>query len=395
MSNINQKVQNVEAEAIELRRYLHENPELSSQEFETAKLLKEKAVELGLEVRETESTSFIAILDTGKPGKTLGIRTDIDALPIQEDPHNLNNPKGCVSQVEGVMHACGHDGHMSMLMSSMKILSEMKEELSGKIIFIFEEAEETNDGIHIVYDFLKDDYHFDAIYGNHVYNALETGKIIVNAGPVMAAQRGFKMYIRGKGGHGSRPDLAISPIYAGNQILNGLANAWVNQVDVQKTVTLGVTEFHAGEAFNIIPDDAYISGSIRYFDKKAGEDAYEVLRNTAIATGKVHHTEVDFDEMPQSFLDPIVNDLELAELAAEGIEEVFPDAVVRDQQWFASETFAYYQKLAPTVFTLVGIKNDDLGSGAGHHNAQFDFDDEALKYGITAMTNFAVKFLQE
>lgn len=387
-------IDNVLDEAKELRRYLHENPELSNEEFETSKLLKEKCREFGLEIRETENTGFIAVLDTGREGKTLGIRTDIDALPIHENPMNLNQKKKWISKVPNVMQACGHDGHMAILMGTLRILVENKDQLQGKIIFIFEEAEENNTGIHIMVEFLKNqEFEFDAIYGNHVASFVDTGKVVIKEGPVMAAQRAFELTVKGKSGHGSRPDLAINPIFAGAQILTGLTNAWANQVDVTKTVTLGVAQFHGGDAFNIIPNTATIGGSLRYFDKGAGEAAFEILKEVASNTAKAHKTELEINERPERFLDAIINDKDLAEIAWEGLEEIFPEAPVTEPTWFASETFFGYREFAPTCFSLVGIRSEEVGSGAEHHNEHFDLDDDALQYGIAVTANFAVKFL--
>lgn len=238
-------------EAIEFRQYLHRHPEVTSKEFETSKRLKVEARKLGLEVEEVPAddrsvgTGFIAVLDTGRPGKTVGLRTDIDALPIQENPNNLRGPRTVISENDGAMHACGHDGHMTTVIYSMKILNALKDELTGKIIFIFEEGEELNTGIKAMVKFLEG-REIDAIYGNHLAAFLDVGKVSADAGPVMAAAAWVEMYVKGKGGHGSRPDLSINPLFAGVDILNSISVAWNNQINVEETVTLGITQFHVG-----------------------------------------------------------------------------------------------------------------------------------------------------
>lgn len=389
-------IQQIIDEAKDLRGYLHEHPELSNQEYATSKLLKGKCRALGLEVRETENTGFIAILDTGRPGKTLGMRADMDALPIHENPMNLKQDKAWVSKTDNVMHACGHDGHMAIMMAVIRLLVENQYQLQGKLVFIFEEAEENNTGIHIMVDFLKDQgIEFDAIYGNHVASFVDTGKVVIKEGPVMAAQRAFELTVKGKSGHGSRPDLAVNPIFAGAQILAALTNAWANQVDVTQTVTLGVAQFHSGEAFNVIPATATLGGSLRYFDREAGEAAFEILKEVARHTAKAHKTQLEINERPDRFLDVIVNDPDLTQLAKEALTELYPDAAVSEPSWFASETFFGYRQFAPCFFALVGIRNPELGSGAEHHNEHFDFDNEALQYGIGLTANFAVKFLNQ
>jgi len=220
-------------EARKLRQYLHEHPEISAHEKSTSKFLKEIVRELGLEIEEVPKAGtsagygFIATLDTGRPGKTLALRTDIDALPIKENPNNLAGPRDVISKNDGVMHACGHDGHMTTLLYTMKLLNELKEQLTGKVIFIFEEGEEIGSGINETIKLLKNK-NIDAIYGNHLASFLDTGKISADIGPVMAAITTVDFKVIGRGGHGSRPDLSINPLYVGVDILNSLSIAWNN-----------------------------------------------------------------------------------------------------------------------------------------------------------------------
>src|SRR5699024_7740779 len=172
---LTKRAKELEQETIETRAYLHTYPEVSTKEFETSKFLKRKMTELGLTVEEVpKSTGFTALLDTGKPGKTVGIRTDIDALPIEEHPENLAGKRKYMSKNPGAMHACGHDGHMAIVLTVSKMLSEIKDELTGKIYFIFEEAEEIGAGIEPMIAHLKDKA-IDAIYGNHLTAFMETG----------------------------------------------------------------------------------------------------------------------------------------------------------------------------------------------------------------------------
>lgn len=383
-----------EPETIAIRNYLHENPEVSGEEYETVKYLKSKVQEFGLEIQNVkDSTGFVAILDTGNPGKKLGIRTDIDALPVVENENNLAGKRGCISKNVGAMHACGHDGHMSIVLTTMKILSEMKDQLNGKIYFIFEEGEEIGLGINQMLDHLSDEK-LDAIYGNHLTSFMDTGEICIDAGPRMAGIARVDFSILGKSGHGSRPDLSINPVFVSAQVLNALANAWVNQVDVTKTVTLGLTQIHGGTAINVIPNDVRIGGTLRFFDVEEGRRAVEIIRKVATHTAKAHNCEIEIHEL---FVKsgPVINDDNLVEIAQKGIKEILPDSLVTDIQWFASESFARYAEIAPTIFAFVGIANEEYGSGAEHHNDLFDLDVAALKYGVAATTKFSVDFLTE
>lgn len=399
MTEINEFIKNkakeLEAETIRIRTYLYEHPELSSKEYETVKFLKETIKEFGLEVEDVlGSTGFTVLFDTGKPGKTLGIRTDIDALPVEENPQNLAGPRKYYSKHPGVMHACGHDGHMAIVLSTMNILTEMKHYLSGKIYFIFEEGEEIGSGIEAMVQHL-DNRGIDAIYGNHLAAFMDSGTISVDAGPRMAGAILVDFTVRGKSGHGSRPDMSINPIFAVANILTGLTNAWTNQIDVTKTVTLGLTQIHGGEADNVIPDKVNIRGSLRFYDVEEGRKAIDIVKKVADFTAQAHNCTVEFGEGFKIAGNPVINDEKLAELAISGNEEVMPGSVVHDVIWFASESFNQYRKIAPTLFAFIGVRNEAYGSGAEHHNDQFDIDENALINGVLATTKFAVDFLHK
>ena len=376
---------------VNTRRYLHENPELSGEEYQTSKFLKEEVKKLNLPIKEVDGTGFYAILDTGKAGKTLGLRTDIDALPIVEKESNQKVKRVCTSKVAGKFHACGHDGHMATLLGAMKVLVDHKDNLKGKIIFIFEEGEETGVGIDKMLAALKKEK-IDAIYGEHLAAFLPTGKIGLDAGPVMAGNGIVDFTIRGKGGHGSRPDLSISPIFAATNIINGLASAWVNRVDVTKTVTLGLGLINGGTIANVIPDEVRVAGTLRYFDTNEGKKALDLVKKVGSLTAEAHECEFIANDIRHDN-EPVINDEKLAKLAQDSIEEIIPASIERGITWFASETFAGYANLCPTVFALVGTKNHELGSGAEHHNEYFDIDEESIFIGASAMVKFAIEFL--
>ena len=387
-------VKHYEEKTRELRRYFHQHPELSSKEIQTGAFIKEKCHALGLTVEDvpvdqrSKGTGFIATLDTGRPGKTIALRTDIDALPVQENACNLAQKRTVISQTDGVMHACGHDGHMAILLTTMQILHDLKDQLSGKIIFIFEEAEETANSIHAMVDFLQG-RGIDAIYGNHLAAFLDTGLIACDPGQIMTGIDMINFDVVGQGGHGSRPDLARNPIYAGVDILNSISVVWNNQIDIEKTVTLGITQFNAGSQDNVFPDRAHIAGTLRFFDEAEGRRAYDLLMDTARRVAPVHGCRIEEGEVAGFDTLPVVNDEDLALKVQSQAEELFPGHLVHDLKWYASETFAHYSLVAPSVFSFVGIRNKELGSGAEHHNEYFDLDEAALKYGVALMTSFA------
>lgn len=211
------------------------------------------------------------------PGKTVLIRADMDALPVDESSMNLKEKKKYCSLNKGVSHACGHDAHMAMVLGAMKALSKIKKELNGNIVFAFEQAEEIGRGIGQMLAALEK-YAIDTSFGIHVFAELEEGKISVQPGPRMAALTAFTVKIIGKGGHGSRPDLTINPLMCAANILVNLNTIWSQELDPTKVVTLGITTMHCGEKGNVVADCAEFSGSLRYTDIAEGKKAFTAIQ---------------------------------------------------------------------------------------------------------------------
>lgn len=390
-----QKVNAANNDIKTLRGYLHEHPELSGKEYETAKFLQAEIKKLGLPITNVRGTGFYAVLDTKREGKTIGLRTDIDALPIPESETNLKQKKQHLSKNAGVSHACGHDGHMAILLETAKIIVSLKDQLNGKIVFIFEEGEETGSGIDAMIEALKP-IKFDAIYGNHLKSNLESGKLYIQEGAIMAGTGTVAFDVIGRGGHASRPDLSINPVFAAANILTGISIAWNNQRDITKTVTLGITQVQGGEVYNVIPNTAYVGGTIRFFDKGEAEKCFGIIKKVSENIAAAHDCTVQFRPINGIVLNPVVNDAELTQFTREAVRQIYPDRVVTGDQyiWYAAESFSKYSQLAPTVFVFAGIKNEALGSGAEHHNDQFDIDEDALPYAVGAMVQFAVSSLK-
>lgn len=397
MNDVNERIlqlaKTYEPETIAIRTYLYEHPEVSSKEYETSRYLKEKVTEMGLEIEEVEGTGFTALLDTGKPGRTIGIRTDIDALPVIENPNNLAGPRKYRSKNHGVMHACGHDGHMAIVLTTIKILTELKAALTGKIYFIFEEGEEIGSGIDAMIEHLKGKQ-IEAIYGNHLAAFLESGKVSIDAGPKMAGVIFVDFTVHGKSGHGARPDLSVNPIFATANVLTGLTSAWVNRIDVNKTVTLGLTKINGGTAHNVIPNDVTVGGTLRFYDADEGAKALSILKEVATQTAVAHQCSITFNENTKIVAPALINDEKLADMAMKGLAEILPHRNVEGVQWFASEPFSRYGELCPIVFGFIGMKNKAYGSGAEHHNDYFDVDENALIHGVIATSKIAVDFLR-
>jgi amidohydrolase len=387
-----QKIKEIDPYIRNIRGYLHEHPERSLQEYETSQFLQREISKSGLLVTPVSNTGFFSVLDTGRAGKTVALRTDMDALPVAENPFNLKQKKKWISGNNGISHVCGHDAHMAILLGAIKILHEIKDELNGKIIFIFEDAEEIVGGVDCMIEKLAD-VSVDVFYGNHVYASMPTGDICLDSGAIMAGMAYVEFDVIGRGGHGSRPDLSINPVFAAAHILTGISVAWNNQLDVTKTVTLGITQIHGGETNNVFPNSVFIGGSLRFFDRSEAEKAINVLKKTAENIASAHNCTVSFRQA-NIVLEPVINDDAFSDIARETVREIFPGKLVTGIKWFAGESFSKYAAIAPTVFALTGTNNAVLGSGAEHHNDKFDVDDDVLQYALGAMVGFTVKLLR-
>lgn len=378
-----------------VRDYLHTYPELSNKEYKTSKFLQSELSNMGYDIIKIPNhNSFLALLDTKTKGKTIGLRSDMDALPITEDENNLEKKRDVISKNKGVMHACGHDGHMAIALTSAKILKSIKDSLMGKIYFIFEQAEETCEGVGDLISFIKDmNISFDAIYGNHVDPSLEIGTFALNDGIVQAGSMGFDIDIYGKGGHGSRPDLSKSPIQAVVKIVDNLESLWLSSFDPRDNISLSVGSINAGSAPNIIADKANITGTARFIKDETGERALELLKKIVEQTANLYSQKVHFNDYTKIVTYPTINDENLAALSRNVADNLFKDSVIDKEMSFGSETFSAYSNLSPTIFAQLGIRNDDYGSGSSIHTKNFDLDPDVIYYGSALLSAFAFKFL--
>ena len=380
---------------IRCRRTIHALAETAAQEFKTKAFILEQAKELGLPWEEVPTTSLIVKMDTGKPGPVVALRADIDALPMKEDPQNLKGPRTCVSSQENTCHACGHDAHSAMLLGAMRILHAIRGQLQGTVLFCFEEGEEPLTGVDALLQALEK-YKVNRVWAIHVYAELEEGKISVEPGPRMAGACIPCVRFTGRSGHGSRPDLAINPLFCGASFLNNLCTAFCNEIPAGETVTMGITTFHCGTVNNIIDNTAEIGGSFRFFSKEAGEKAKEIFKRVAETTGAMYRCKVEF--LPEfSFLNvPVVNDAACALSAQKVLAELFSgDVLASCPPWYAGESFARWLNRYPGALAFLGIRNPDAGYGAAHHNEKFDLNEAVLKEGAASTAACAARWLAE
>ena len=373
---------------IDCRRSIHRFAEVSGNEFKTSAFIEEEIKKCNLPYERVADTGWIATLDTGKPGPKIALRADIDALPVPEEENNLAGPRCVRSDDPKTSHACGHDAHSAMLLGAMRALVDNRDSLTGQIFFCYEEGEEDGRGIWQMLEAIKTKG-ADVIWGIHVYAGLDSGKICVSAGPRMAGAARIKLRVVGKGGHGSRPDMAANPVFCAAAILTNTATAWVNQITAGQTVTLGVTSIKGGEVGNVIPDTADIIGSMRFFDPDEGKRAVEIFKKVAEHTAIMNNCRAEFADDFNVACEPVINDAHYSKVAEDALAEVLPDGCVSPcEPWYASEGFSNYRKVCPSVFAHLGINNPQYGSGAPHHNGFFDVDENVLKLGLMSTLKF-------
>lgn len=326
--------------------------------------------------------------------KTVVIRTDVDALPIQESECNLKGIKVCVSDIPGVSHACGHDAHMAMALAEAEFLQKHRDLINGRVIFLFERGEEgPNNIIRILRRIIQKNLHFDTIYGNHIYFDLESGKIAVQPGPVMAGGVFFKFIIRGRGGHGSRPDHAANPIDCYVALMNAMNDFRMKQVDPFHSVTYAPTMVHSGSADNIIPGELTFGGNLRIYECEDGIKFKEYFKEALDRICPLYGCEYEtvYNIGPKM---PVRNDRDCTAMCEKAaIETLGAYRVTQIQPWMANESICSLLAIWPGVYTFVGTKNPEKGAGALHHSPEFDIDEDVLPLGMAAALSYVFAFL--
>lgn len=394
----------LEAKVIEWRRDIHQHPELSNREFRTAALVAEHLKALGLEVEtDIAHTGVVGLLRGNQPGPTLALRADMDALPVTERT-DLPFASTVVGEYRGedvgVMHACGHDLHVAMLMGAAEYLAGMQDELTGDILFIFQPAEEgappgEEGGAELMLkEGLFQRYSPDAVLGIHVWSAGTTGQIGYRKGPLMASSDRFEIEVHGEQTHGSRPWGGIDPIVTAAQIITNVQTIVSRQIDITKApavVSFGKVE--GGVRNNIIPDQVYLEGTIRNFDMDNRQQIFEKLVTTAEYTAKASGARADV-HIHEGY--PVTsNDAELVErmlpvtYRVAGENNVFENELVT-----GAEDFSFFANEVPGMFVFLGITppDQDPATAPSNHSPYFYADEDALKVGTELFINWAVDY---
>jgi len=396
LTRIRNGAQEMAGEATETRRHLHAHPELSWEEVETSRFIASKLEEIGFrEVRVGVDGKAIGVVAdlTGKQsgnGPRVALRADIDALNLIEE-NDLPYKSQC-----GAMHACGHDAHITMLLGTAKLLYSMKDELPGRVRFIFQPAEE--DGLRsgagaMIEEGVLDGV--DAIAGMHVWSHVPSGRVQWRSGPVMASAEGWNVKFRGRGGHGAMPHKAIDPTMAAANFILALQTLVSREINPLETAVISVGKLVSGEAINIIPETAEMIGNFRTFSVEVLDKIKEGFRRVADGVAATYRCEAE-TEYRRVFPYPVVNDRALSELLRDtAIELVGEGDVEESPMLMTSEDFSFYQTKVRGVLFFLGSGDEAKGTTAAHHSSRFDFDDDVLPRGIALMSSFACAALSK
>jgi len=395
----------IDAEVIALREHFHEHPELSNREFETAKRIAEECRKLGLPTDTgIAHTGVIAVLDSGRPGPTIGLRADIDGLPVTERtpiPFASKATSTYLGEDVGVMHACGHDTHIAMLLGTAKILVDMKDQLRGKVVFVFQPAEEgapigeEGGAALMVKEGIIEKYGIDIFFGQHISAGQPVGHIAYKLGGIMAASDSYTITVKGKQTHGSRPWAGVDPITVSAQIIQGLNNIVSRQTELTKeAAVISVGKIKGGFRSNIIPEEVELIGTIRTLDTDMQKIIHEKIRKTAtlIAESSGATAKVDIRiGYPVTF-----NNIDLTRsmvpvlMKAAGEDNVHIIPAVT-----GAEDFSFFANKVPGLYFFTGGKPLDVApqDAAPHHTPDFFIDNSSMITGVKAMTLITLEYM--
>ncbi|WP_312190601.1 M20 family metallopeptidase [Sphingobacterium sp.] len=395
LKELNAKIAAVFPKIVSIRRHIHQHPELSFQEYETSAYIQQQLRELGIPFEVVAQTGVVAVLTGQKSASDdiVVLRADIDALPIDEQ-----NDVDYKSKNSGVMHACGHDFHTANLLGTASLLNDYKAEFSGKIVLLFQPAEEKIPGgaIQVLESGILESFGgtIKAVLGLHVSPRVAVGKVGLRSGRFMASSDEFYFTIKGRGGHAAEPHRAVDPIMVGAQLLTTLQQVVSRKAnpDVPSVLTFG--RFIGDGAANVIPEEVKLAGTFRTMDevwrKEALEMVAEIAATLPVSLGAKVEVEV------RHGYPALYNDPALTQKVKTIIAETMGNSVPQDLEiWMAAEDFAYYSYRYPSLFMLIGTNNNDSTTQYGLHNPQFNLDEKAFETSIAVLVNAAISLLNE
>lgn len=389
MDTMHARAQALTEKTVATRRDLHMHPETAFQEVRTAGVVDARLRELGLTPRTgVGGTGVVAVWDAGRPGPTVLARADMDALPV---PDAKDVPYA--STTPGHAHACGHDGHTAVLLSVAETVVGMGDALAGRVVFVFQPAEEVMPGgaEAMLQDGALEGLAIDHVTGLHLSSQYETGTVALRAGPAMAATDTYDLILRGRGGHAARPQETIDPIVAGAELVTTLQTLVSRELDPIDRAVISVTRFEAGSAYNVIPQEAHLAGTLRTFEADTRERLRERIHEVAASVAATHRA--DADVRWTSGFPAVVNDpTEADRLRAVAERVVGPERVVEMAPIMGGDDMAYWLQQAPGCYAFVGASGGDATAWP-HHHPNFDVDEAALPIAVELLASSIVDAL--
>lgn len=401
---IETKVSAILPKVIEWRRHIHQYPELSNREYKTAEYIAAHLESLGIKVQKGVAvTGVVGILEGGKPGPVIALRADMDALPVLERvniPFASKEMAEYLGQQVPVMHACGHDAHVAMLMGAAEILASMKKDIAGTVKFIFQPAEEGAPGEEeggaelMVKEGVLDNPRVDAIFGIHISSSIPAGQIRYKEGPYMASSDWLTIKIKGRQAHGSAPWTGIDPVVTGAQVINQLQSIVSRRQNIiQAPVVITVAKFHAGVRNNIIPEDALLEGTIRTLDPVMQKVVHQRVKTAIAGIAEASGAEIEVEIDTKT---PVVfNDSSLVNKTLPLLQKAAGSNNVRTHLWTTgAEDFAFYGEKIPAFFFYLGGMpvGNDPATAPGHHTPDFYIDDSRLDVGVKAFCEIVMGY---
>lgn len=374
---------------IDLRRHFHAHPEVSLKEYKTAEKICEELENLGIPYERVGETGVIATIQGAHEGKTVALRSDIDALSVQEE----SDISYC-SKEPGVMHACGHDAHAAINLGAARILNEMKDEIHGTVLCLFQAAEEVALGAIELIE--KGDLfnRVDNFFGAHVWSGLETGMVSVEAGQRMAACDQFTITVTGTPGHGATPDLTVDATVCAAAIIMNLQTLVSREFSPMDSVVVTVGKMTSGTRFNVISGMAVLEGTIRFFTREIEAEIEQKVRRVVEHTAAAYRAtaEMVYDRLTP----PLINDKESSEIAIGAANKTLGEGhITLLPKTAGSEDFAFYLKEKPGAFAFIGTRNEALKTDYPHHSGWFNIDEAALKVGSALYAQYAIDYLDQ
>ncbi|WP_392560676.1 M20 family metallopeptidase [Orbus mooreae] len=374
---------------VAFRRDLHRHPELPFEEIRTTNRIADELDKIGVIYRRTEPTGIIGEIKGGKPGKTVLLRADIDALPVQE----LNQKIDYKSSIDGKMHACGHDSHTAMLLTAVKVLNQIKDDLTGNIRFVFQPAEEIAQGAKVmIQQGVLDGV--DNVFGMHIWSQTPVNKVSCVVGPSFASADLLKIKFKGKGGHGSMPHDTVDAVMVASAFVMNVQSIVSREVDPLEPAVVTIGRMEVGTRFNVIAENAVLEGTVRCFNINVREKIVAAIKRYANQVAAMYRATAEVEYTYGTL--PVINEERSALLAQEVITEAFGiSSLYNERPTTGGEDFSYYIENIPGAFALLGSGNPEKDTQWAHHHGCFNIDEDAMARGAELYAQYAWAYLNQ